>query len=193
LASANWRTVPAEPARAIMDKTSASPRFRPALFLFLFTAVYALLHFAYFALPDQVLRDRVHYYGIVLPAAEIVNFVARHEAVSAAHGTLQSTKALLSIVRGCDGVGVAFLLVAAVLASSARLGYKLVGVLGAVLLTYVLNELRVVGLYFVVAYRDAWFSPLHNYFVPTFTILAGSVFFLCWAVWTRGAAETRET
>jgi exosortase family protein XrtM len=184
---------PAEPARAIVNKTSASRRFRPSLFLFVFAAVYALLHFVYFALPDKLLRDQVHYYGIVLPAAKIVNFVTPHEAVFAARGTLQSTNASLSIVRGCDGAGVAFLLVAAVLASSARLKHKLAGALGAVLLTYVLNELRVVGLYFVVAYRDAWFSPLHNYFVPSFIILTGCVFFLCWAVWTRQAAETRGT
>ncbi|HTS52044.1 MAG TPA: exosortase family protein XrtM [Burkholderiales bacterium] len=183
---------PTGPARAFEEAGSRGRKFRPALFLLVFAAVYTLLHFAYFALPDRLLRDQVHYYGIVLPAAEIVNLVAPREAVYAAHGALKSSNASLRIVRGCDGAGVAFLLVAAVSASAARLKYKLLGILGAALLTYALNELRVVGLYFVVAYRDGWFSPLHNYFVPIFIILAGSVFFLCWSAWAR-EAEARST
>jgi exosortase family protein XrtM len=162
------------------------------LFLLGFATMYALLHCLYFALPDALLRDGVHYYGIVLPAAKIVNLLAPREAVSAAHGTLQSINASLSVVRGCDGAGLAFLLVAAVLASSARLKSKLLGVLGALLLAYGLNELRLVGLYFVVAYREAWFDPLHNYFVPILMILASAAFFFYWAVWAREVPEARD-
>lgn len=172
---------------APLNGAGATPGFRVAIFLLGFVAMYTLLHGLYFALPDPLLRDWVHYYGIVLPAAGIVNFMAPHEAVSAARGTLQSSSASLSIVRGCDGAGFAFLLSAAMLASPARLRHKLAGVLGALLLTYLLNELRLVGLYFVLAHRSAWFSSLHDYFLPTFMILAGSVLFLCWTAWAREA------
>ena len=174
-------------------KLGATLRFRPALFLVVLPSVYVLLHFAYFALPDDFLRDYVHYYGIVVPAATIVNFVAPHEAAAAAQGTLRSISASLSIVRGCDGAGVVFLLVAAMSAYPARLKAKLQGILAVVVLMYILNELRVVGLYFVIANRNEWFSALHNYFVPIFMILVACLFFLWWTVWTRDQAETQRS
>jgi exosortase family protein XrtM len=176
-----------------VDDPSAIVRFRPALFLLVFAGAYALLHYLYFSVPDPWLRDCAHYYGIVLPAAKLVNFVAPQEAVSAAKGTLESSRASLGIVRGCDGAGVAFLLVAAVVGCPVRLKHKLLGILGGVLLTYALNELRVVSLYFVAAYRPEWFEPLHNYFVPIFLIVATGLFFLSWTAWTQARAQESDT
>jgi len=154
--------------------------------------MYAMLHFLYFALPDHLLRDGVHYYGIVLPAAKLLNVVAPLEAVSAQHGTLQSAKASLEIVRGCDGAGVIFLLVAALIASSAGAKHKVMGILSGVVLIYVLNELRVIVMYFVVVYRNDWFSPLHNYFVPMLLIMTSVLFFLWWTTWAQERAKSRE-
>jgi exosortase family protein XrtM len=168
--------------------THSVSRYRPLLFLIVFPAVYGCLHFLYFALPDSLLRDGVHYYAIVLPAATLLNLLVPHEAVSALHGSLQSAKASLDIVRGCDGAGAMFLLVAALIASSADIRHKLLGILYAVVLIYVLNELRVIALYFVVAYRSDWFGPLHNYFVPMLVIAASVLFFL-W--WTSSARESQ--
>lgn len=152
----------------------------------MFPAIFAALHFVYFALPDNFLRQGVHYYGIVWPAAALLNFFAPNEGVSAEDGSLQSARASLEIVRGCDGAGVIFLLAAGMIASSAGLKQKLLGILGGVTLIYVLNELRVIVLYFVVAYRSEWFGPLHNYFVPMLMIVTSILFFLWWATWAPG-------
>lgn len=168
-----------EPAARARTTNLRSP-LRSLLFLLVFLAAYGALHYLYFALPDPLLRDFVHYYAIVLPAAALLNLVAPHEAVSALHGSLQSARASLDIVRGCDGAGAMFLLVAALIASSADMGHKLLGILYAVALIYVLNELRVIALYFVVAYRSDWFGPLHNYFVPMLVIAASVLSFLWW-------------
>ena len=173
--------------KMIAKERSGMP-FRPVLFLLVFCGVYALLHCLYFALPDHLLRDGVHHYGIVLPAAKIVNLVAPQEAVSAVNGELRSGKTSLSIVRGCDGSGLAFLLVAAVAAFPAALRRKLPGIAAAVALTYLLNELRLVALYFVAADRHEWFDLLHNYFIPTFLILGGCVFFFVWTAWAQQPA-----
>src|SRR5512134_954118 len=94
----------------------APGRFRAGWFLLLFVALYGVLHTLYFWLPDPVLRDVVHYYGIVKPGAAMIGLVSPGEQVSAVQGTLRSPRATLNIVRGCDGAGVAFLLIAAVAA-----------------------------------------------------------------------------
>jgi exosortase family protein XrtM len=187
---ANQAALP-QPARlenAMVTQANTSMPFQPAFFLLVFCGVYALLHCLYFALPDRLLRDGLHHYGIVLPAATIVNLVAPQEGVSAVHGELRSGKASLSIVRGCDGSGLAFLLMAAVVAFPAPLRRKLAGIVVAVGLTYLLNELRLVALYFVAADRHEWFDLLHNFFIPTFLILGGSVFFFVWSAWAQQPA-----
>lgn len=176
-----------------MTTPAVAMRFRPGLFLLVFVAVYGVLHVLYFALPDTVLRNGVHYYGIVMPAATALNLIAPGEAVSADRGTLRSARASLEIVRGCDGAGVAFLLVAAVAASAAGIRRKLLGILAGVALVYLLNELRVIGLYFVVAYRNDWFAPLHNYFVPMLLIVASVLFFLWWMAWAQSPERAAAT
>ncbi len=159
--------------------------FRPVRFVVVFVAIYAALHALYFAVPDRILREGVHYHAIVAPAARLIRLAVRQEPVTAAEGTLTSPRAALSIVRGCDGAGVAFLLMAAVLAFPTGLKRKLLGVLGALGLAYVLNQLRVVGLYFVAAYRHEWFDLLHNFLIPTFIIVVCCLFFAWWV--TRSA------
>jgi exosortase family protein XrtM len=163
--------------------------FRPVRFVIAFAAIYAALHALYFVVPDRVLREVVHYYAIVAPGAGLIRLAARQEPVTAVAGTLSSPRASLSIVRGCDGAGVAFLLIAAVLAFPAGLKPKLLGVFGALGLTYVLNQLRVVALYFVAAYRYEWFNLLHNFLMPTLIIVVCCVFFAGWAARSAGAAS----
>ena len=158
------------------------------LFVAAFVAIYAALHALYFAVPDRILRQVVHYYAIVAPGAGLIRLAAPREPVAAREGTLSSPRASLSIVRGCDGAGVAFLLLAAVLAFPAGLKPKLVGIVGALALTYLLNQLRVVGLYFVAAYRHEWFNLLHNFLIPSFIIVVCCLFFAWWAAWSPGAS-----
>jgi exosortase family protein XrtM len=149
-------------------------------FLLLFALGYVVLHSLYFCVPTPILVDHVYHYGIVKVAAALIGWLAPGEAVNAAGHRLWSARASLEIVRGCDGSGVLFLLTAAVLAQAAPLKKKLLGVLGALALVYLLNQLRVVGLYFVASYREAWFVPLHAYFIPILMILLSVLYFAGW-------------
>ncbi|MCB1743199.1 MAG: exosortase family protein XrtM [Gammaproteobacteria bacterium] len=149
-----------------------------------FVALFGLFYAGYMSIPDDFLRDRVFYHGITQVSASIIDLVAPQEAVQAESNRLYSSKAALRIIRGCDGSGALFLLVAAVLVFPVSAARKLAGVLGAVLLVYVLNQLRVVGLYFVVAYERDLFLPIHTYFAPTLIVVLCSAFFAGWAIWS---------
>jgi exosortase family protein XrtM len=169
-----------------MENLARTPfgKFKPGWFLLQFVFIYTVLDVLYFSMPDRVLRDVVHYYGIVAPGAELIKLVSPSEQVVAIQGSLQSPHVTLNIVRGCDSAGVAFLLIAAVVAFSAGWKKKLAGILGALALTYLLNEVRVVGLYFAASYRNDWFGILHSYLVPAFVIALSSIFFAWWAAWS---------
>jgi len=158
--------------------TQATVRWR---FVLVFAAVYAALYLGYSAVPDSFLRDNVYFYAMVCPAKAIINWATPAERVTGTQNRLESPAARLNIVRGCDGSGVEFLLVAAIIALRARPWRTFWGIIGAVALVYVLNQLRIIALYFVDTYQSTWFTPLHVYFIPTLMILAATIYFAAWA------------
>ena len=162
-----------------MGQPVASHYRQEIRFLLLFIAIYVLFQWLYFLVPWQFMRDIVYHYGIVSIAAEILNPLTQ-EIVLAAQNKITSTKAILEIVRGCDGSGSMFLLSAAILAFSCGIKHKLNGLLFGLALLYVINMIRIVGLYFIVVYHGDWFLPVHTYFAPTLVILLTALFFIWW-------------
>jgi exosortase family protein XrtM len=158
-----------------------------------FIVVFALIYLAFYALycviPDAILIEQVYRWGINEPAASVIRMLAPMEAVRVEGHRLLSPRVALEIVRGCDGSGAFFLASAAMLAFSAPLTHKLVGVASAFAIIFVLNEARVISLYFVAGYRPQWFTPLHSYVIPTFLIAAISLHFVIWA---RAAVKLDE-
>ena len=161
-------------------------------FLVIFGAVYLLFHTTYFLVPDAFLRDLVYHYGIVAISSDLINLCTPMEATSAIANKLISSKASLEIVRGCDGAGATFLLMAAILAFSAPWKQKLLGVAASLLLLYVINQLRVISLYFVVVYQRGWFQMLHTYFAPTLIIIVCCIFFVWWTRWSSNLREIKD-
>ncbi len=154
---------------------------REVKFLLGFVAIYTCLHMLYFLVPDVFLSKVIYHYGIVSLSAVLINLIQAGEAVVADENFIKSSKAVLEVVRGCDGAGVLFLMSAAIVSFAAKWKMKLLGLIGAFLLFYLLNQLRIVGLYFVVAYQRELFAPLHTYFIPTLIIIIGCIFFAWWA------------
>lgn len=152
-----------------------------------FVGCYALLDYAYFKIPVDLFMNVIYHHGVVAVCADLINWVAPAEQVLAQHNHVVSSKADLEIVRGCDGAGVLFLMVSAIIVFPSTWRRKLVGLVLGIALVYGLNLLRVSGLYFVVAYHNDWFLLIHTYLAPTLMILAGCCYFAWWAF---GAANT---
>jgi len=163
------------------SRRTSQKRASPWAFLIVFSAAYVGLHVLYFTIPDQTLRDWVHQRGIAVPAVALVAIASPGEDVTAVDGSLRSSRTTLRIVRGCDGAALAFLLAAAVAALSTRWRMKLAGLVGAAVVAYAINELRVVGLYFAAAYRADWFPLLHDYLIPGVVVLVAGLLFAVWA------------
>ena len=158
----------------------SSPRWLGTLILF--AAIYTLLYWGYMRIPDQTLGQTVYYWGIVWPGAALVNLLSGAEPVRAVVNRIESSGAILEIVRGCDGAGVLFLLIAAILAVRGPLRRVLWGLAGAVVFVYLLNQLRIVVLYFATRSKGDWFVPLHSYIFPTLFVVLALAFF---AIWSR--------
>jgi exosortase family protein XrtM len=149
-------------------------------FLVAFVALYGLLHAGYSAVPDAWLRDVVYPLAILEPGAFVVNALTAGERVVVSDGLLRSSTASLEVVRGCDGVGPGLLLASALVAFPARWRARVAGLAYGLAFVYLLNLVRIAGLYFAAAHRPGWFLPLHSYFVPTLFVLAVVLFFARW-------------
>jgi exosortase family protein XrtM len=161
-------------------------RFNEWLQFTVFVGCYALLNYGYFKIPDDLFLKVIYFHGVVIVCADLINMLAPLEQVLAQQNHLLSAKANLEIVRGCDGAGVLFLVVSAIVAFPSTWRRKLIGLLLGIGLIYLLNLLRISILYFVIAYRPDWFQLIHVYLAPTLMVLVGCCYFAWWAF---GATE----
>jgi exosortase family protein XrtM len=156
-------------------------RFNEWLQFMVFVGCYALLNYGYFKIPVDLFMNVIYYHGVVTICADLINMIAPMEQVSAQQNHLLSAKANLEIVRGCDGAGVLFLVVSAIVAFPSTWRRKLTGLLLGTGLIYLLNLLRIIVLYFIIAYQPDWFLLVHVYLAPTLMIIVGCVYFAWWA------------
>ncbi len=162
------------------------PTYSPQVrFVLLFIVFYIVMHVSYLAVPIEYLINFVYRWGINEPAAWVINTISAENIVRVEGHRLISKTAILEIVRGCDGSGVFFIMASAILAFSASLRYKLWGVLSGLVLIYLLNQTRVIVLYFVVSKEPDWFVPLHTYYIPTLLIIIMCCFFIWWLEWVK--------
>lgn len=151
----------------------------------LFALCYVTMYASYALVPEAVLHDEVYHYLIVYPAKSLLDWIVSDEHVVAFRNCLQSAHANLMVVRGCDGAGVLFLLIAAIIACRAPGIATLRGIAGATILIYVINELRIVALFLVDVYHPAWFTPTHVYVIPLLMIGIGTFYFGTWSIHRR--------
>jgi exosortase family protein XrtM len=147
----------------------------------LFVGCYALLNYGYFKVPDDLFRNVIYFRGVVTICADLINMIAPLEQVLAKQNFLLSAKANLEIVRGCDGAGVLFLLVSAIVSFSSTWRRKIIGLILGIGFVYLLNLLRICTLYFVLAHQADWFQLLHVYLAPTWMVIMGCSYFAWWA------------
>lgn len=150
-------------------------------FMLKFIVLFSVFEYLYFQIPDTYLRDVIFQRGLVSPCVELINYLKPNEHVLSVHSSMTSALTSLEIVRGCDGAGTIFLLVAAIFAFTTSYKTKLIGLIAGTTLLVVINHLRIIGLYFVSAYKNEWFPIIHSYIAPTFIIVVGCIFFAAWS------------
>lgn len=120
------------------------------------------------------------YTGIVARVTVLLFHVAGQSAT--AMGTSVSVNGTsLSIAQGCNGVEALALYLAAVFALPAGWKRKLVGVGFGIAGIFVINQIRVIGLFLVAMLRPELLPNAHNYAGQTFVIVMGMALWFFWA------------
>jgi exosortase family protein XrtM len=88
--------------------------------------------------------------------------------------------ATVDVMRGCEGVEGMLIVIAAVCAFTARIRSKIYGIIGGILIVYVFNLLRIIGLYYINRYRPDLFDMMHIYVGQTVIIIISLIYFIFW-------------
>ena len=146
----------------------------------LFGAVFFLLQTGYGALhgtwAERLLIDTL----TVKMAAWSIRTVTPEVAVQAVGTRLKAPGGGINIINGCEGTEVLFLLYAAF--ASALLPWRagLAGVLAGTALVFLLNQGRILALFYAYRSDKALFDLLHGTVAPLLLIALSALFFLFW-------------
>ena len=169
------------PNQTLQQFGSLSFRGRELRFALVFLIVFVILQYGYSASRGSVVEWFVIDIATVRPSVAVINLIAPQEQAQANGHRIIAPQGGLNILNGCEGTESMFLLLAAIVAFTSPWLRKLKGALIGILLVYVLNQVRIIALYFVAHHDKHWFDLLHGYIAPTLIIVLSSVFFLWWA------------
>ena len=167
--------------------------FQSFRFIVVAGILYAAFHFAYNQIPDDYLRNTIYPNVIGHAAAETIKTLTPDRTVVVSNNALISPRAKMNIVRGCDGSGVWFMLSSAIIGFGASFRQTITGLVAGTITVYIINQIRIVGLYYVIEHNRAWFPPVHTYYAPTLIIILIAGFFLFWTRWTMDGQDQNAT
>ena len=123
----------------------------------------------------------------VAPAAWLIDRFDPGQSVAAVGPRLATPGHSVQVLPGCEGADIAFLLTSAMLCAPLAWRARWLGLLVGGALVFVLNQARVIGLFYAAGHDRALFSLLHGTLLPLGLVLAVGAFFLAWLAHGPGA------
>jgi exosortase family protein XrtM len=118
---------------------------------------------------------------ILVPTVHLINAVTPNEHVELLGRTLVSPGANLWVTRGCEGIEMFLLLIAAISAFPASVKRRMQGLVVGAILAFVLSIVRLMILHYVLRYSPAAWDALHGLILPLAPILVITGYFMWWA------------
>ena len=110
------------------------------------------------------------------------------EDITVAGCELRSPRFAVTIYNGCNGLITSLIFVSGVLAFPASWRAKAAGVVGGLLAIQVINQLRIVSLFYIGVFLPDYFDESHILIWQSLVILAGVGL---WIAWARAAVAGR--
>jgi len=141
-------------------------------------AIFAALHTAWTICSDTVVERLVIDQATVSVAAVWVRLLTPDIPVVADGTKLSAPGGGINVLKGCEGTEVLFLLAAAFMVAPLTWRRRLGGLALGAWLVYLMNQVRVVVLFYAYRYDQPLFGQLHGTVAPLIMVaLTGSFFF----------------
>jgi exosortase/archaeosortase family protein len=146
----------------------------------LFMALFFALQFSYELSRGSSFEHWVIGDLTVKPAAWLLQHLSPEVGVKALGNQLRAPGGGLVVKKGCEGVEVMFMLMAAFGAASIPWRRKLAGLGLGVALVFVLNQIRLVALFYAYRSDPELFSLLHGTVAPIVLVLLVGLYAIAW-------------
>lgn len=170
-----------------MDKSTfpiRNSRIRPlAIFLITFITLQTSWELCRGSIIERAIID----HATVIPASWWLQRLWPEQSIHADGHSLVSPTNRLNILNGCEGLETLFLLAAAFMAFPLNWRLRVIGIVSSILLIYVLNQLRIVLLWWATRSAPQLFSLLHGTVLPLTLIAAGTLWFAAFMPQPRSA------
>jgi exosortase/archaeosortase family protein len=147
---------------------------------FFFAAAFVALQAAWQQVATRPVGDRIIEQLALRPAAIVVDWLTPTAAITAQGRALVTLGSQMHVLPGCDGADLAILACAAALAAPLALRARLVGVFAGAALAFILNQLRIVVLFYVQRSAPDRFEFWHDLVLPVALTLATLAAFQWW-------------
>ena len=145
-----------------------------------FLTLFALLQLGWQSLRGTAVERLIIHDCTVEPAAHLINLLTPSVHVQAVNFSLLSAGGGLNILNGCDGMEALILLAAAFAVVPIPWRQRLGGLLLGVAVVFMVNQVRILVLFYAFRAGQGWFDPLHATITPIAVILAVSAYFYAW-------------
>ena len=146
----------------------------------LFFFIFALLQVGWLLLRDNAFGHFVRGEITVKPAVTLINLLSPSINAQALGNQIIAPGGGLVIKLGCEGLEAMFILIAAIIASSVKFKNMISGLLMGTLLVYVLNQARILILFYTNRADKALFHLLHATIAPIILIAIVGIFYYWW-------------
>jgi exosortase family protein XrtM len=166
----------------LLLRSSAAVNARPLRFALTFVLAFTLLASAFEASRGSAFERFVVETLILKPTTALIDVVTPHEDVQLVGRTLVSPDgSRLHVTRGCEGIEMFLLLIAAIVAFPAPLARRVRGLLVGSVLAYGLSVARLMVLHYVLRYSPTLWESLHGLILPLGPVVLLALYFLRWA------------
>jgi exosortase family protein XrtM len=147
-----------------------------------FVLLFALLQLGWQSLRGTAVERFVIHDLTVQPAARLISLLTPAVHVQAVDFSLRAPGGGLNILNGCEGIEALFLLCAAFAVVPLPWRQRVTGLLLGSGVIFVVNQARILLLFYAYRASHDWFDPLHAMITPIAVILAVSAYFYAWLV-----------
>lgn len=106
---------------------------------------------------------------------------------------ISSPRFQVTVGIGCEGSEPITLYLAALLGFPVLWKYKIKGILFGVSTLFLLNQIRILGLYFIGSTNQSWFISFHEEIFPLLFIIIALIVWLIWLTWTFRSIKKNES
>lgn len=146
----------------------------------MFFAAFAVLQLGWNALHGSAVERLIVHDGTVRPAAWLVNFFTPSVQARAVDFSLRAPGGGLNILNGCEGMDALLLLICAFLVAPVSWRTRLPGLLAGIPVVFVVNQARILTLFYAYRSDHSLFEPLHGIIAPIAIVLIVSCYFYAW-------------